>query len=257
MTLPIPGNVSPGNVPVRADSLESLFAAILARLSEDQRKTLYSAVISSGGLRVQGGGAFQVALDDGVRTFYTGPLISGGVTDYQGVQMRRADGTAIFSTFPVGGDPDLIAWAFFDHLGNEVLSSDAQVGGLARPWIPVPLEPRISMAAGTFDYYNIAASASERTMWEGRIVLVSHPRIEVDGVWGQASGTNTTTYRLKVAGTEIGSWTVGGGLVVNRRGPFDVSPWQNNSFVAVTLTAASSGTGQVACSINGCGLRQS
>jgi hypothetical protein len=236
-------------------TLEDLLSTILGRLNEDQRRTLYSAVISAGGLTVQDGGAISVRLDSGVQIFHAGPLTYLG-TPYQGVMMRRADGTPIFYTFPVGGDPNNIAWAFFDQASREIISSDALTGGLARPWIPVYMVPKLAMAAGTFSYYNLAVSASEVQLWEGRIPFVSHPFIEVDGVWGQASGSNSTTYRLKVNGATVGSWVVSGGLVNNRRGPFDISTLLNTTWASIELTVQSTGTGVQACHVVGCSMRQ-
>lgn len=139
MTLPVPGDVAPGNIPVRTDSLEAMFAAFVGRLNEDQRKTLYSAIISSGGLSVQGGGFIKSLLENGVSPFYVGRLVYGDPpVSYDGIIMRRPDGSPIFYTFPVNGDPDQIAWRFTDHLNNELFSSDVLTGGLAKPWIPMP-----------------------------------------------------------------------------------------------------------------------
>lgn len=255
MTIPVPGDVAPGPVPRSAGNIEELIGTILARLNEDQRRTLFSAVISSGGLTVQDGGAVSVKLDNGVVIFYAGPLNYLG-TPYQGVVIRRANGIAVFYTFPVDADPDNIAYAFFDHDGREIMASDAQTGGLARPWIPVPLLPKMVMAAGTFDYYNLAVSGTERQLWEGRISFVSHPYIEIDGIWGQASGSNTTTYRLKLAGVQVGTWTVGGGLVGDRRGPFSIASSLHSAWVPIELTAQSTGSGVMACHVVGCSMRQ-
>jgi hypothetical protein len=256
VTLPVAGDVAPGVVPPAQDSLEAILRMVLNRLSESDRKTLYSASISEGGLVVQGGGAISLKLDNGVQIFYAGPLVTSGGVEYQGIIIRRADGTRIFSTFPVSTDPNVIAWGLFDHAGREVVSSDAQTGGLARPWIPVHLVTRICMATGHFDYSNIAVSGTERTMWEGRIPFVSGPYIEIDGVWGQASGSNSNTYRLKVGGVEVGSWTVGGGLVLNRRGPYSLLSQLNAAWVPVELTVQSTGTGVVACEVLACSMRQ-
>lgn len=255
MPLPVPGQVPAGVAPREIATVEAMIKQVWDRLSETERKTLFSAVISAGGLTVQDGGAIRVRLDNGTRIFYVGPLELGGVS-YQGIAMRRADDSNIFITFPVGGDPDTIAWAFLDQGGGEVLSSDAITGGMARPWIPIHLIPKFTMPAGTFDYYNLAVSGTERQLWEGRIPLVSHPYVEIDGVWGQASGSNSTTYRLKVWGTTVGSWTVGGGLAADRRGPFDISAHLWTAFAPIELTAQSTGSGVAACHVRGCALRQ-
>lgn len=253
--IPVPGDAPAGVAPQNTASLEAMIRQIWDHLTEAQRKTLFSAVISSGGLTVQGGGAVRVRLDSGVEIFYAGPMTFGG-TPYQGIMMRRADGTPIFYTFPVSGDPNNIAWSFFDQASREIISSDAVTGGLARPWIPIFLVPKMAMAAGTFSYYNLPVTATETQLWEGRIPFVSHPFIEVDGVWGQASGSNSTTYRLKVSGVEVGNWVVSGGLVANRRGPFSIASNLSSTWASVELTVQSSGTGVQACHVVGCSMRQ-
>lgn len=139
MTIPVPGDAPPGIVPRDNTGINEILRQIMAQMSESQRKTLYSAYISRGGLVVQGGGAIKSVLTNGVSPFYVGRLVYGDPpVSYDGIIMRRPDGSPIFYTFPVNGDPDQIAWRFTDHLNNELFSSDILTGGLAKPWIPMP-----------------------------------------------------------------------------------------------------------------------
>jgi hypothetical protein len=149
-------------------------------------------------------------------------------------------------------------WAFWDNEQNVVVSDDAQSGkGLARPWLPVVLYTRFDRASAPIGYATISASdiASEQLLWEGR-ASVSHPFIVVDGVWGQASGSNSCAYRLEVGSSTVGTWNETG-LTVGTRGPFDVSQFVGDDFSTVKLFADASGTGLVACQVLACYLRQS
>lgn len=139
MTVPVPGDAPPGVVPQTNNALHDILRQITAQMSEAQRKTLYSASISKGGLTVQGGGSIKSLLANGVAPFYVGRLSYGDPpVIYDGIIMRRPDGSPIFYTFPVNGDVDTIAWRITDHLNNELVASDVVTGGLAKPWIPMP-----------------------------------------------------------------------------------------------------------------------
>lgn len=214
---------------------------------------LTSATIAKGGLTLLND-AFIRAIDDNqTEILYLGP-------DENGIQifrLRRENGTTIMRTgTAIGG---LQFWAMADNSGRIIVSDDAETGsGLARPWLPVPMYPKfVSASAPLYQYATIDAAniAAEQQIWEAR-AAVSHPKITVNGVWGQASGSNTTTYRLKVAGDLIGQWTVGG-LDVSLRGPFDVSGLVGTDDAVIELTADSTGNGLVAAQVLACYLRQS
>jgi hypothetical protein len=86
---------------------------------------------------------------------------------------------------------------------------------------------------------------SERTGWEGRIAELVHPRIFIDGVWGCAVGsqTSTITYRLKFESTTIGTWVRSNiGPMPTAEGPFDVSSYIHTKGLRVFITATVTGT---------------
>lgn len=197
MTLPVPGDVPAGVVPSSNGQLGDILRQIYNRLSEAERKTLYSAVISSGGLTIQDGGAFRSVLPNGVITFYVGPLIFGGV-NYNGIIMRRADGTPLFYTFPINDDPDTIAWRFLDHLGNELIASDAATGGLARPWIPLTGVPVLSSAIP------MTSSASYVSTWSTGSAPKQQPYAELQALIRSESG-GVGTARFTINGTPVGA----------------------------------------------------
>jgi hypothetical protein len=127
---------------------------------------------------------------------------------------------------------------------------------LVEPQWPVVVYPQFqrSEALGTSGYSSIAAGSL--FSWEGRI-RASHPKIEIDGVWGQSSGSNTTTYAIKLGGNVVGQWTVGGALEVARHGPYDISAFIGQDWLKIEVSiTASSGTGQVAFQPLGLYFRQ-
>jgi hypothetical protein len=122
-------------------------------------------------------------------------------------------------------------------------------------WMPVPLYPQFAplTALGTASYAQVPAGTL--VSWEGRIYLTHHSFIQVDGIWGQSSGSNTTTFAVEVAGVRVGSWTLTG-LDVSNRGPFDISFARDQEFVKVEVKIISSvGSGNVAIQVLACYLR--
>ncbi|MGW5647511.1 hypothetical protein [Saccharopolyspora sp. NPDC003762] len=221
---------------------------------------LASATISRGGLTLLQDAFLRMVDDNNTEILYFGPDTDGR----QIMRIRREDGSRVMFTGKSAGGRDY--WALADSTGRIVVSDDAASGvGLARPWLPVPLYqqfvPRTitTHTDGNGEVYayatiDVSQVGSEKTLWEGR-ASVSHPYISVDGVWGRALGTPTITYRLKVGGVEVGSWT-GTALEVATKGPFDVSAQVGADWVPVTLTATTSGTGVLACQVLGCYLHQ-
>lgn len=127
---------------------------------------------------------------------------------------------------------------------------------LVEPQWPIVVYPMFqrSEAAGVAGYTTVPATSL--FTWEGRI-RVSHPKIEIDGIWGQASGSNATTYAIKLGGTVVGQWAVSGALEVARHGPFDVSSYIGQDWLKVEVAiTVSTGTGQVAFQPLGLYFRQ-
>lgn len=245
-----------------SDQIPPDAAALMRRLDEMERRlsegsaarAAESTTIGQGGLVVKSGGEFSVMHETtNAWVMHTGK----GASDKYFVTLRRDDGSVVLevSTTPSGDQFCTLR----DRANRILYADDANSGvGMARPWLPVVMYCKVGMAAGVFNYVNFTASGTEQQIWEGRVPLVSHPWIAVDGIWGQASGTNTTTYRLKVVGgATLGSWSVGGGLANDVRGPYNIQPYIEQNWLPIQLTAQSTGTGLVACQINGCTLRQS
>lgn len=218
---------------------------------------LSSATISRGGLTIKNNAFFEMDDGSGRLVVYIGPDGSGN----QIFQIWRPGGQAIMATqldIPSGR----YFFAIHDFIGNQIVADDVQTGGLAKPYLAVPMYPLFTtnVAAGSIIAYNTVNASSitsETALWEGRIPFGSHPRISIDGIWGQGSGSNNTTFKLYVAGTVVGTWTENGTLEVARKGPFDISSVFGNESVQVQLKAVSSGTGVVGCQVFGCYLRQS
>lgn len=218
---------------------------------------LSSATISRGGLTIKNNAFFEMDDASGNLVVYIGPDGSGN----QIFQLWRPGGQAILAT-----QLDVSSGRYFtaihDWLGHQIFADDVQTGGLARPYLAVPMYPLFTtnVAAGSvvgYNTVNVTAITSETTLWEGRIPYGSHPRISIDGVWGQGSGSNNTTFKLYVGGVAVGTWTENGVIEVARKGPFDISAVFGNESVQVQLKATSSGTGVVGAQVFGCHLRQS
>lgn len=257
MTLPVPGDVAPGVVPKDTSSLEALIARILGRMSEDQRRTLYSAVISAGGLTVQDDGFITLINSDGLQVLYIGP---GPAPDHRHqVIIHRGDGSYVLTSLN-SGPGTKVRWALQDRAGHFIVQDDQDAdSGLAKPWLDVTLYPLFSMAASTvYGYLNLPVSATERTLWTGQIPHVSHPRLQVAGIFGQASGSNANTFRLREVGgggAVIGTWSTTTGQLLNDVWVFDVESLYDRVGLPVDLTVQSSGSGNVACQVTSVCLR--
>jgi hypothetical protein len=239
----------------RADLLTEL-ADIKRRLRVvEGTNGLNSAKITQGGLTIENDAYFQMISPAGVFIVYIGPDGLGGQT----LQIRRADGTLVLDTQrDVASGHDF--WAFWDRAGHIVLSDDVQAGkGLAKPWLSVPMNPLFSMTANTvWSYMNlpVASVTTETTLWEGRIPLATHPKIQVNGIWGTASGSNTSTYKLYVDGTAVGTWSETG-IDAGVKGPFDITSVYDRTDLVVQVRVTASGTGNVACHVHNIAMRQS
>ena len=149
---------------------------------------------------------------------------------------------------------------YWDQSTRIVFSGDEQ-GGLATPWLSVPMTPKFTPPANSvFQYFSIGTSASGMAqgvqLAEGRIPFVSHPRLTIDGMWGQASGTAVPTYSLQVGSLPPLTWSQTA-VLASQQGPIDVSSLLTQTGVPVSLTVTWTGSGAIACHPYGCYLRQS
>lgn len=226
MTIPVPGDVAPGPVPQSISSIEGLLATIVSRLNEDQRKTLYSAMVSDGGLTIKGdGGLF--------------------VLDAAGNPIFTVEGNHLFS--------------FWDYNDDIILRADP-LGGLAEPWLSIPMYPAFipNLAAGVTGAWTTPDRTAENVVWRGRMAQVTHPYVVVDGDWGYASGAGTATYRLYINGVVKTSWTATVVETTNHVADNSDNLHAQNLDIAVSLQCSTNAaTAQVRAALWGASQRQS
>lgn len=229
---------------------------------------LSSAILRGGGLSLLDSAFLKMVDSDGtVRLFVggtTNPAMPDGtpqpifvVNDHTG-QNR----IGVFDPLPDVDGYAPVVW-IYDHLGRVAFTTDRN-GGVAEPWISVPMYPLFqdavfgSDAAGSHPTLPASALTSEANVWEGRIGKVSHPRIQFDVVVGRVTGVSATvTYRFYVGGTLLGS-IVNPGYSAQLIGPFDITSKLGLSNLAVQVTAQAAGTGtdRLAMSMLGTWMRQ-
>lgn len=236
--------------------------SIVRRLDEMDRKTLYSAQISNGGLTIKGG-FIRLVDDAGQERLYVGPSSNSmppGQT--QPVFIVRDSAGAIrlgvYDNDVAGYEPTV--W-IYDDAGHVAFTTD-QNGGVAEPWVYVPMYQRFFPTAfpnaTNTDPCLPVSACNGGVIWEGRIGKVSHPRIQFDMVLGRVTGTTgSPTYTFWVDGVQEGSFatTVYGSQVV---GPFDISNLigQSNRSVQVKVSATGTATDLISCGMLGVSLRQ-
>lgn len=258
------------------DDLVGTVQQLAQQIQEITRKTLYSAVIGRGGIKIDSSGSIQVTNGAaGLGQFYIGGGSSAN---------HHSDGSPqiITSIGDEAGHDRLVLWddntpasednqRFYEYdVDGRLVRTQDSNGGWAAPWFSVPMYPRFvpngqpgsySANGWGFGYSNLSTAgngvSSGMVIWEGRIPFVSHPRIQVDGVWGQASGTAVPTYSLKVGGTTLGSYApVSLTTGTWTTGPFDISSLLTNTAVQVQITASWTGSGAIATDCLGVYLRQ-
>lgn len=201
----------------------------------------------------------------------TPPVQNLGYRQGQVVAWNSSDGTnqirvgdSILTNLPLITQTDLLSLRPNDPVAiikyNDsyaILGKIRKGGSSGTPWTPVPMYPQFNPlgAAGATGFWTVAVGTL--ASWEGRIYATHHNRIEVDGVWGQASGSNTVTYQLQLGGVSVGQWQTVTTLDVGRKGPFDISAFMDQQFLKVEVKIISStGSGTVANQVLGCYLRQ-
>lgn len=238
--------------------------ALQRRIEEMERKTLYSASIGSGGLTVKGG-FIRLVDDAGVERLYIGPSTfqqPPGVTQ-PAFMVRDSSGRVRLGVYDAepGAAYEPTVWIFDD--ADHVAFTTDQQGGIAEPWLPVPMYPKFIPTNFTnstnTDPCLPASACNGGAIWNGRIGKVSHPRIQFDITRGRVTGTNAVpTYSFYVNTNLIGthSHTDYGPTLV---GPFDISNLLGtaNIVVEVRVSATGTGTDLIACGMNAVYLRQS
>jgi hypothetical protein len=210
--------------------------------------------VGSGGITIKDDGYFRMVDDTEKLVVYFGPDELGR----QVIRLLREGGKYVLFTGYAGISQ---FWALTDLEGRVTFSDDAAAGkGMGRPWLPVPLSPVFipsTPAVGAVGTWCIdsAQVVAEVGLWEGR-ASISHPWIQVSGLWGHASGSGTVTYRLKVNNKTVGTWTAAAGEVTNK-GPYDIADHIGTDWAPVQLTVQqATGTGAVRCHVLGCYFTQ-
>ncbi|MCP2261091.1 hypothetical protein LX15_004811 [Streptoalloteichus tenebrarius] len=238
-------------------------------LAEVRKKVgLSSAVVSRGGLTIKDNGHLRVLDSAGVERFFIGagsPNLPNG--DSQPLFIVR-DGSgrrrlAVYDPVTADGyEPVFWVW---DHIGHVAFTTDRN-GGVAEPWTAVPLYPQFEMGHSShhvgYTMLPVSALTTGPVVWEGWIGKVSHPRLQILGYWGRATGTSpvSVTYEVRVGHdqTVVGSW-VSTGIETALYGPWDISPWLSHTNIPVRLSIrATSGdaTDMVAVQVLSCWMRQ-
>jgi hypothetical protein len=236
--------------------------ALEKRIDEMERKTLYSAQISDGGLTIKGG--FIRLLDDaGQERLYIGPSsFSMPPGETQPVfWVRDASGRirlGVYDNNAGGYEPTF--WTF-DDSSNVAFTTDIN-GGVAEPWVYLPMYPKFiptNFANSTGTEPTLpASSCNGGVIWAGRIGKVSHPFIQFDIVTGRVTGTGATpTYTLWVGGVQLASYT-NAAFFASVHGPYDISSLIGDTNVVVEIKVSATGTGTdlISCGVNGVALRQ-
>lgn len=214
---------------------------------------LTSAHIDSGGLTLTNDAFIRMIDDAGFEILYFGPDGSGK----QIIRIRREGGTLVFFTAFAGGQQ---YWRLVDRFDRELFSDDTINGGMGSPWFNHPLYPLFSMpASSVYGYMHlpVASVGVETTLWQGRLPLVTHPFMVVSGIWGQVTGSNSSTYNLRLgpSSTLVGSWSETA-LVDRNVGPFNCTAFLDVANVTARITVTAAGTGNIACQLFTLGQRQ-
>jgi len=207
-----------------------------------------ATAVSDGTFVVRGQGGFRVIdPDTDETTFYTGP---GSVSGKQVILWNRHDGTRFLGVDYVGDTEQQVA-SWRDQNEDSVIADDQGGIGLAEPYLGVPMYPRfvpVAPAAGSLGIWRIADSTitTAQIVWEGRIPMVVHPTIRINGVWGRSTGAGNITYTLNLDDEPVGTW-VKDAAETSAQGPFDITPWfkQHDVKIQVTAQAAVTSAGQV------------
>lgn len=171
-----------------------------------KRVGLSSAVISSGGLRIEDGGSFKMIDNDGVEVVYFGPVDQSGEVA-SGWIFKNDAGIQMFT---LSGTPDSQFWALRDSAGRIIVSNDANSGaGLGTPWLPLPIPQPTASAFETqsSSYVTVAVSYA----------YLQHPRFRAFLTGKTSAGAGNM--RVLINGTQIGSAgtlsTTSSGLTIN------------------------------------------
>jgi hypothetical protein len=192
-------------------------------------RTLRNVVIPEGGLQIRGGGELRVDTEDGVQMFLLGRLISGS-TPFRGFILRRENGSFLFYTNIVGGDPDKVFFAWLDNQGNILFSDDGvSGGGIAKPWLSMPTVPVLSSSIP------VTTGATWVSVYSTGWILKQQPAIEVQALL-YSTGGGVGEARYTINGNPVGAVMsiASGAFAWSSISPFTL-PGAISSYVRVEL----------------------
>jgi hypothetical protein len=164
----MPSPNTPQDLIDRISKLERLVRDLSGRMNI--RPALNTIV--GGSVSVKGGGQLIVEDSDGTGLFRVGqqnPDLDGATQ--QGVVMRRMDGSLAFAIWNSEGT-GLQPVRIFDKGGWIVFADDIANGGLANPWVPLPLPQPVGI---THPNWVSAASGSAFTVGHSALAFLQHP----------------------------------------------------------------------------------
>lgn len=207
---------------------------------------LRNSSITDGGLTIRGG--FLRLISGAVSLFYVGPYgpAAPDGTPQQGMQLRRADGTAaltMYDAFPGEDGTFNQALTWWDRRQNQVFADDTDSGeGLARPYLPAVFYP------GRFGDYLSTTSGSFETIWRAEMPK-QHPRLRVAASGATDAAGTAGEMRCLVEGQPFGDTVTGlnsGTFTAGVWGPAFMDELAHMSTVHVEIQARrTAGTGAV------------
>lgn len=164
-------------------------------------------------------------------------------SDIANVQLLASAGAVVLAP----GDPVMVLKYKSQYfITGKVLTPGAP---LAQPQWPIVMYPTFA-AIYPANYAAVNAGVTAKYIGRARI---SHPKIEVDGIWGNGSGVGSNTYQLRVDNIVVGQWTTTGGLVVNHgsvlagmsTGGFDVTDFIGRDWIGIEVWLSTNGSSGV------------
>lgn len=154
-------------------------------------------VLDGGELRIRSG-SLSLFSPSGERLVLFGTIVQGGENSRGWIFSFDQGDDEPTTAFSLGGDPGQQFWSLRDHDGNILVSNDSvSGGGLARPYIPMPLPKPVGVG-----HWSSTDSASFAAI-DRSSAANQHPWIAVSFSAFAEAGT-TGDVRFTVNGTQVG-----------------------------------------------------
>jgi len=205
----------PPNVPQDIlDQLKTMQAAISALQGRVGIRPAQNQIVG-GSVTVGAGGTLEVVDNDGSPLLFVGgvsPTHPDG-SPQRGLLVYREDGSLAFSIYTTDANPQGLA--IHDAHGNTIFAEDVITGGLARPWLDIPMYP-----ARQTNFLQTTSAAYE-TLWRGEVSCIN-PTLTVSG-WSWTPPGSAGNLQVLANSATVGSpvavptggvtqWTIGPAL---------------------------------------------